>query len=138
MRLESPHSAPARYLIIEHPSISAAFTTSPALHRSLGVTGPLPTPINHCSLAEAPGTGQHRQTHIECKERPLAIHQRAAARGTQMMTKKKMVCVPEGEAWKERAAFEKETTWLVLLSGKAPTRHLRVQPQVKEERPYLS
>lgn len=43
-----------------------------------------------------------------------------------------MVCVPEGEAWKERAASEKETTWLVLLSGKAPTGDPRVQPQVRD------
>lgn len=68
-KLESTHSAPARYLIIKHPSVSAALATSPALHRSLEVTGPLPTPINHCSLAEAQAQGSSGKI-IECKERP--------------------------------------------------------------------
>lgn len=49
-----------------------------------------------------------------------------------------MVCVPEGEAWKERAASERETTLLVLLSGKAPTGDPGIQAQVKKEIPSHS
>lgn len=46
-----------------------------------------------------------------------------------------MICGLEGDAWKERAACERETTWLAVLSGKDRTGDPRVQPHVKEEIP---
>lgn len=44
-----------------------------------------------------------------------------------------MICGPEGDAWKERAACERETTWLAMLSGKDRAGDPGVQPHVKEE-----
>lgn len=44
-----------------------------------------------------------------------------------------MICGPDGDACKERAACERETTWLAVLSGKDRTGAPRVQPHVKEE-----